>query len=482
MSLTQARELREKRFKLVKDARELLDKENRSKEDVANADKFMAEADAFKVDIDRIEKLEAAEAEMRNAPPAENPSKKNKEEKAAAAVKEYRHRLTKYGNKFSGTEILEKMPEESRSVIESCHGEYWGALKSWLISGDANISPETRAILNGANPEYRDLGFGSINNRAEFREMGTGGGNALQGSGGGYFVPVGFVYDVEQAMKFFGEMLQASTIFSTATGQPLPYPTSNDTGTYGERVGENKKVSDADLNLGNIIFNAIKYDTKMLKLSIELLQDSAFNLENYAKEQFSLRLGRILNQDFTIGSGPGHTTGSPPAADPMPTGIITAATDSGQTVIGDDSASPADPETQVGYTDLVNLEHSVDRLYRRGAAWMFHDTTLRFLKTLKDKYGRPLWLPGLAVNAPDTILSYPYFINNEMDELAAGNKTVLFGQLKKYMVRAVRELAVLRLNERFAEYGQVAFIAFARYDGNLLDAGTHPVKYLTQDS
>lgn len=64
----------------------------------------------------------------------------------------------------------------------------------------------------------------------------------------------------------------------------------------------------------------------------------------------------------------------------------------------------------------------------------------------------------------------------------AGKKTVAFGALDKYLIRRVKELAVLRLVERFADYGQVAFLGFARYDGNLLDAGTHPVKYIVQRS
>jgi HK97 family phage major capsid protein len=55
---------------------------------------------------------------------------------------------------------------------------------------------------------------------------------------------------------------------------------------------------------------------------------------------------------------------------------------------------------------------------------------------------------------------------------------VAFGSLDKYLIRRVKEMSVLRLVERFADYGQVAFLGFARYDGNLLDAGTHPVKYL----
>jgi hypothetical protein len=43
-------------------------------------------------------------------------------------------------------------------------------------------------------------------------------------------------------------------------------------------------------------------------------------------------------------------------------------------------------------------------------------------------------------------------------------------------------MSVLRLNERYADFGQVGFIAFMRIDGNLVDAGTHPINLLQQHS
>jgi HK97 family phage major capsid protein len=370
----------------------------------------------------------------------------------------------------SEIEVLERQADvdrelsSSRRIREGKVGDVDGAyeetrreiaFRNYLRGGRENLSAEDLELLG----------------QRQYRDMGTGGGNALQGTGGGYFVPVGFINRVEDALKYYGDMLNVSTILDTATGQPLPHPTDNDTTVVGEIVGEGASVSTADVTLGNVIFNAYKFSTKMIKVSLELLQDSAFDIEGYLATKFGTRLGRILNTKFTVGGG---TT--------EPTGIITAATASGQTVIGDDNATSPDPTTEVGYLDLLNLEHSVDILYRRGAKFMFHDTTLRFIKGLKDKYGRPLWLPGIAVNSPDTILGYPYSINNDMAQLAAGHITVAFGDLSKYTIRRVKELAVLRLVERFADYGQVAFLGFARYDGNLLDAGTHPVKYLVQGS
>jgi HK97 family phage major capsid protein len=111
------------------------------------------------------------------------------------------------------------------------------------------------------------------------------------------------------------------------------------------------------------------------------------------------------------------------------------------------------------------------------AKFMMHDSTLKAIKKLKDTSGRPLFLPGISSAAPDTILGYPFQINQSMGVLGTTIKSILFGALDKYIVRDVRGIELLRLDERFAEFGQVAFLAFARFDGNLLNAGTNPVKY-----
>jgi HK97 family phage major capsid protein len=62
----------------------------------------------------------------------------------------------------------------------------------------------------------------------------------------------------------------------------------------------------------------------------------------------------------------------------------------------------------------------------------------------------------------------------------SGAKKIIFGDLSKYIIRDVRDVTLLRLDEKFADYHQVAFLAFSRHDGDLLDAGTHPVKYMSQ--
>jgi HK97 family phage major capsid protein len=122
----------------------------------------------------------------------------------------------------------------------------------------------------------------------------------------------------------------------------------------------------------------------------------------------------------------------------------------------------------------------VDPSYRDNAKWMFNDNTLSKIKLLVDSQSRPLWLPGLVDRAPDTLLGSPYVINQDMASVTSTGKSVLFGDFSKYWIRDVRDVTLLRLDERFAEFLQVAFLAFMRTDGDLLDAGTKPIRGIQQ--
>ena len=328
------------------------------------------------------------------------------------------------------------------------------------------------------------------------QEAGTQSITYTQGVAGGYFVPAGFVYDVEIATKYFCPMADGSVIriLETATGNVLPYPTNNDTNEAWYIIGEAVQVSDqgqtsnyptpgtvpsgqpGNLAMGQVLFGAWKGTTGLVRVSLEILQDSAFDLEDFLKNAFAVRMGRGYEYYLTRGSGVNQ-----------PTGIVTAVVASGQgaTIATGSSTNDGSVNTgsnSIGTNDLISLEHAIDPTYRRGGKFMFHDQTLKTIKQLLDKYGRPLWVPGIAVNAPDTVLGYPYVVNQSMSQIAAGATTVLFGSLNKFLMRKVRDLSVLRLDERFADYGEVAFIAFSRIDSNLLDAGVHPIAWLNQHS
>jgi HK97 family phage major capsid protein len=265
-------------------------------------------------------------------------------------------------------------------------------------------------------------------------------------------------------------------VISTETGAVLPFPTNNDTSNTAAVLADAVQESEVSPTFSVVNFGAFKYSSRIVRVSVELMQDSAINLEQFLKDAFAERFGRGFEAAFTTGAG-----------STAPTGIVTAVLASGATpvIAAGSSANTGGSETgatSIGTADLVSLEHSVDPSYRRRGSFILSDNALKTVKVLLDKFGRPLWQPSLTSGAPATILGYPYVINQSMATVSATHNTVLFGDMSKFIIRKVRDISVLRLDERYADYGQVGFIAFSRVDSNLVDAGTHPINILQQHS
>ena len=281
---------------------------------------------------------------------------------------------------------------------------------------------------------------------------------------GGYTVAEDFSGALENALLAFGGMRQVARVRRTSTGADLPWPTSTDTSNKGAILNEATTIgSSVDPTFGVVTFKAFKYSSKPILISSELLQDSAFDLAAEIGEMLGTRIGRIQNDHFTTGGG---TT--------LPKGVVVS---SGE---GKEAAS----QTAITADEVIDLEHSVDPAYRTNAQFMFHDAILATLRKLKFSIGSDqvgyMWQPSLQAGNPDRLLGYRYSINQSMSSaLTIGEKIVLFGDFSKYVIRDVAEVRLVRMDERYADLDQVAFVAFLRSDGQLLDAGTDPVKHLT---
>ncbi len=286
-------------------------------------------------------------------------------------------------------------------------------------------------------------------------------------NGGHYVVPNEMMRSLETALLSFGGMRQVATVIRTNTGAHLPIPTMNDTANEGAIVGESVQTTELEPTLNQVVLDAYKYSSRKIVVSVEFLQDNAINASGVIGRLLGERIARITNRHCTVGTGSSQ-----------PNGIVTAATSSAITTA---------TATAFTYTELMDLEHSVDPAYRASSSckWMFNDTTLKGLKKIMvpqfsgDTAGYPLWRAGMATKEPDTIDGYAYVINQHMPAPTAALKAIVFGDLSKYMIRDVRDITLVRLDELYAEYRQVVFLAWMRFDGDLLDAGTHPVKYLS---
>ncbi len=337
------------------------------------------------------------------------------------------------------------------------------ALQGWLraMKPDANLQQEhiESAKYLGFDLRSREIEIPLFKDyrmvKKEFRDM------SLTVGAGGYTVPEGFVNSLEQALLTFGGVRQVADVMRTDSGNDLPWPTMNDTTNKGAILAEATTFgASVDPSFASVIFKAFKYSSKPIICSNELLTDSSQDLAAMIGGWLGTRIGRIQNDHFTTGGG---TT--------LPHGLVV------QSVEGVEAAS----KTAITAGEVIDLEHSLDPAYRPNAQWMMHDTILAAVRKLTDvTSGQFLWQPGMQAGVPDRLLGYRYVINQSMASAQAQSaKILLFGDFAKYKIRDVAGVRLVRLDELFAQTDQVGFVAFLRTDGQLLDAGTNPVKHLT---
>jgi HK97 family phage major capsid protein len=300
---------------------------------------------------------------------------------------------------------------------------------------------EERAYRKAFSKYVRGQQIGGDDRRVlETRAM-----SVAAGAAGGYLVPEQFANQIYEVMKWYGAMRQAADTLTTATGGDLLYPSVDDTGNTGEIIDENTNFNLQDVAVGARLYKAFLYSSKIVKVSWNLMQDSAINLDALIAKLLGIRIARIQNTHFTTGIG-----------GVQPEGIVTNAP-VGKTTVG---------ATAITFDEIIDLTYVVDRAYRANGTFMLNDQIAGAVRKLKDSQGRYLWEPSVQVGQPDRILGYPVIPNNDMQAtLVTATKTALFGDFKEgYLIRDVKGITLVRLNELYAGSGQVGFLAFARAD------------------
>lgn len=284
-------------------------------------------------------------------------------------------------------------------------------------------------------------------------------------SAGGYTVPTIFRDQIEKTLASWGPMMDGAVIdlMPTDTGAGMEWPTINDTASRGGLVAENADaVDDAgnDLAFGTATLSAYLYSSEIMRVSRQLLMDSAFDFENrLIPELFGERMARTGNDVLTTGDGSSKPQGIVAGAG---AGLTAAATGA----IADD--------------EVIKLQHTVNPAYRNNptVGFMFNDTTLQALRLLKDAEDRYIWQrPNMETGAPAMLLDKRYWINQSMANIGAGTVPMIFGDMKKYLVRQVRGWELFVYRELFMPKKQIGFEVFGRIDGKVVN--TAAIKKLT---
>lgn len=284
---------------------------------------------------------------------------------------------------------------------------------------------------------------------------------------GGYLVPDEFAARIVERIVSYGGFASAATTLNTSSGNPLTIAvTIDDSSNLGAIVSEGGAFSSgADVVFGTVSLGAYTYasngtGTAPVKVSWELLQDSAFDLAPMLGDLLGTRIGRLQSTHWITGTGSGE-----------PLGVTTNKVAQGQFA----AATPT-------YAELLTTIHALDPGYRANAAWLMSDATLAVIRGMVDGAQRPLWQPqaqsGIGTLPGGSLLGFPVIVDQAMPDIAGSGaaKSLGFGDWgKAYTIRRVRDIGIVRLNELYAATRQTGFFAWARADGTVVDSNAYVI-------
>lgn len=262
---------------------------------------------------------------------------------------------------------------------------------------------------------------------------------------GGYLVPEEFERDIVMQLEEENVVRSLAKVITTQHERKIPVANGH---SVAQWTAENAAYTESNPTFGQKQLDAFKL-TDLCRVSVELLQDSAFDVEDYLMKEFARAFGIAEEEAFCIGTGTNQ-----------PTGIFTKQGGA----VGVTAASA----TAITADELISLVYALKSPYRRNAKFLLNDATVSAIRKLKDQNGAYLWQPSIQAGQPDRLLGYELYTSPYVPAVAAGALTVAFGDFMNYWIGDRAGRTVQRLNELYATNGQIGYVATERVDGKVI--------------
>lgn len=256
---------------------------------------------------------------------------------------------------------------------------------------------------------------------------------------GGYLVPEEYDSRLIDVLEEENIMRGLATKITTAGEHRINIAATKPAASW---IEEGKPLTFGDATFDQILLDAHKLHVA-IKVTEELLYDSAFNLESYIITEFGKALANAEEDAFLNGDGKGKPLG------------LFAKTGGGIVSSALSAAMKAD--------DLLDFVYALKRPYRKNASFIINDKNLAAIRKFKDNNGAYMWQPSYQTGEPDKILGYAVHTSPYVSEDA-----ISFGDYSYYNIGDRGTRSIQELRELFAGNGMIGYVMKERVDGKLI--------------
>jgi len=264
---------------------------------------------------------------------------------------------------------------------------------------------------------------------------------------GGYLVPDDFYAGIIEKRNELSIPRRAGAMVLQTSRDVLNIPIEATSQAYFAQASHDMAAVDEDEpTVGQATATVFDF-TKLVKVSENLLEDSASNLNQFLTNSFGRWMAMTENRNALIGAG---TT--------YPQGVT----------VGGTSALTFDDTNGIGAGEIPELYHKLAQQYRDNAVWTMNDDTLGYLRGI---YSSSVFTFGAHEISEESIMGKRVFTSTYMPKYSTTKyKSIVFGDWSMYALVERKGLTIRRLNELYAGNRQVGLLAVFRHGGVVLQS------------
>lgn len=344
---------------------------------------------------------------------------------------------------------------EARAAVASKREERYKQQPIRPTAGGGSDKPELfrlmlRSLAEPNDAEKRNAYLSAYRDAAvaEKRTMLVG-----SDSLGGFLAPARFINEIIKSETELAPFRQVARIMPMSGNiMQIPKRTGQFSASWSSELGTRSEATGLTFGLEEIRAHEL---TAVVKLSNQMIEDGAFDVEQFAMDEIAEQFAVAESTAFVTGNGIGRPWGFT---------VDTAITSTNSGTNGDFDGD-----------DLIDLMGSLKGTYQSNAVWMFNRTTYRKIRKLKAN-NEYIWqvasngIRNIAAAAPGEILGRPYFIAPEMQSTGTtGNVSVAVGDFRRgYYIFDSLNMSVLRDPYSAASTNELVLWARRRVGGQVV--------------
>jgi len=263
----------------------------------------------------------------------------------------------------------------------------------------------------------------------------------------GAIIPTSIANRIIKAVKDRCPILAKATIYNVKGTLKVPvWGKAN--GTHDITVGYQNEFTELTADAGKFtsvdLSGYLAGALSLIGKSVE--NNGTFSVVNFIVNQMAEEIASFLEKELLVGTA-NKATG---ALD-----TTTSLTAAGAAAITAD--------------ELIDLQSKVKQVYQANACWTMHPDTFVAIKKLKDSNNRYLLQDDVTGEFPYRLLGKPVYLSDNMPTLAAGAKTVLYGDYSGLSVNMRENISVEVLREKYSTMHAIGVVSWFEFDSKVTD-------------